>query len=207
MALLSYALTTVAKVKARLPNVAASGLDSLIESLINQATDYIEKFCTRRFLKTAYVEEKYDGDNEDGDVSRTLILNQYPVDEAATFKIEYRTSRENDTWSEIDTDTYDLNAEAGIVYYDSHFPAGKRNIRVTYTAGYLIDFPNETTSTHTLPFDLTEACETLAVREFKRRDDIGLSAKTISEDQITFLNKIDAKIATTLAKYQRIEFY
>ena len=43
--------------------------------------------------------------------------------------------------------------------------------RVSYVAGYLIDFANAGDITkHTLPYDLTELCERLVTRWFKRRE-------------------------------------
>lgn len=205
MATISYALSTIEKVKARLPNVAVSSFDTLIETLINQATGYIETFCDRRFKETAYTEERYNGWNEDRYQKLTLFLKNYPVDSGQTFKIEERISKENDTWEEIDSDDYELDPDIGLVHFDTHLPAGHQNIRVTYTAGYKIDFVNETTATHTLPFDLTEACSTLAVREFKRRDDAGINLKNKGDDQVIFLNQLDSKIVLILNQYKRIE--
>lgn len=47
---------------------------SIVEDLINRASDMIESFCNRQFMSRAYVTDIYDG--PDGD---TLLLKQFPV--------------------------------------------------------------------------------------------------------------------------------
>lgn len=72
MAVLSYALTTLAGLKAQL-GITSSDEDSLLEDLIDAATERIEREAGRRFAATDYV-YWHSGDGED-----RILLPQYPV--------------------------------------------------------------------------------------------------------------------------------
>jgi len=94
MALLDYALTTLARVKTFLGISGTSddelltsliNNDELLTSLINSCTDFIENYCDRRFKQKAYTNELYNGNG-----TNKLLLKNYPVDESSTFKIEER---------------------------------------------------------------------------------------------------------------------
>ena len=55
MALASNALTTVAAVKTYM-GISSSTDDDLLESLINNVSDQIERWCDRTFAATSYTE-------------------------------------------------------------------------------------------------------------------------------------------------------
>ena len=86
MALLPYAITTLAKVKLFL-GITDTSNDILLESLINLTTDQIEGLCgNRRFLQTIYTDEDYDVPNKD-----IVFLRQWPV--ASLEAVKFRTGR------------------------------------------------------------------------------------------------------------------
>lgn len=143
--LASYALTTVADVKETLG--ISSGVttkDNLITRKINQATDMIENYCERRFASTAYTEE-YDGSGID-----ELILRQRPIISFTSLEARNTVLNQSD-WSTIPTDQYFLDNNAGMVKAITYFWGNYNRWRATYTAGYA-----------TIPYDLQEACATLA---------------------------------------------
>src|SRR5436309_475356 len=77
MALTARALTIVAQVKAVLIGIGESipaGHDATLEFFINAATDEIERYCRRIFLKQTYTQETYVGTT-----SARLQLRQWPV--------------------------------------------------------------------------------------------------------------------------------
>lgn len=148
--LLSYALTDLASVKESLGiNSGDTSKDNLIKRKINQATLYIESFCglprDHHFKQATYTDEEYDATHSD-----TIVLRMRPV---TTFTRLQRRSSSDSTGSfdDVETDSYFIDLSAGIV--ELLFAAtGRWNAyRATYTAGY-----------ETIPYDLAEACVTLA---------------------------------------------
>lgn len=172
--LLSHALTTAARVKERLdiPTVTATW-DNLIERMINAATDFIERNCDmRRFKETVYTNEAYQG----GDGSlKTLSLRHWPVTTLSTAQYRAGTPA-TPAWTSFDTTEFELlnDREPRRVRIYSSLPSGQNNLRLTYTAGYKIDFANENDATkHTLPAAVSDLCERIVVAKFKGRDSEG----------------------------------
>lgn len=200
--MLAYALTTKAKVKARLTNVTNTDFDALIDELIESVTDWIESFCNRRFKQTTYTQELYDGRNPSGGSKSTLRLKNFPVGTVTAFQYKVGAS----TWNDFLSTEYVVDYDAGVIeYVNGSFPIGYRNLRVTYSAGYVIDFGTE--GNMTLPRDLINAATELTIRAFKKREHVGKSSQTTGGDAITWLNEVDATILLTLQKYQKLEFY
>lgn len=108
---------------------------------INSTTDYIEKYCGRRFKLTTYTGEEYDG--RGGSV---LLLNNYPI-VTGSLTLEVRNSALNESdWSYVDSEYYFVDLSAGMVRAANdgiRFTPGTNNFRATYQAGY--DFDNSTT--------------------------------------------------------------
>lgn len=203
MAVVAHALTTRDRVKDKLPNVSNTNFDTLIDRLIDSVTDFVETVCDRRFLKTTYTQEIYDGRNDSGSSKTTLRLKNFPVDSNATFTLEYKTG--TNTWTAFVSTDFVVDYDSGIVHMvDGSFPNGFRNIRATYDAGYGIDFT--TPANHTLPYDITEAVEELVIRKFKKRENYGRSSQSAGNDQISWLDSIDKEIMEVLHRYQKCEF-
>ena len=197
----AHALTTLARVKARLPNVSATGYDTLLETLINGATDFLEKVCGRRFKETTYTNELYNGYTRDGRRKCSILLKNYPVATLSSIAV----TNDGTNWTTLDPTAYQAELDAGIVHFDSELPGGYNNVRVTYTAGFKIDFDNELSATHTLPFDINMACEKLVVREFKKRDAQGMTQQTVASDTVLWTQDIDAEIMRIISKYTKVE--
>ena len=148
--LVSWALTTVADVKENL-GIASSDTskDNLIKRKINQATQMIESFCNlpynHHLVQTTYTNEEYDGQG-----SNALSLRMRPVTAVTSF--QYRTSPDStNDWDDVDTDLYFLDQGAGVIELLFNQTRGWNRYRVTYTAGY-----------SDIPFDLSEACASIA---------------------------------------------
>jgi len=82
----TYALTTLDNLKLHL-EISASSDDSLLEDLIDKATDMIERETHRLLMSRSYTKEQYNG-NGWGD----LILRQYPVTAVARLAIGEATA-------------------------------------------------------------------------------------------------------------------
>lgn len=144
--LLSYALTNLADVKETL-GITGSSQDNLIIRKINQTTEIIVGYCNRRFDEQTNVVEYYDGR-----IESQLLLRNRPVTTTTTFKLEARDTSLNDNdFTEVPTDEYFIDREAGVVDGVAGFWGSYDRWRVTYSYGYA-----------TIPSDLAEACASMA---------------------------------------------
>ena len=204
MSTLANALTTTAKVKTYL-GISDSASDAVIEMLINQATMFIENYCGgRKFLNQSYT-ETYDTDG------KTIFLNQYPV--TAITSVKYRSGTPSTPiWNTYNVDSYQQYLNEGYIKFYGDLPKVMQGIQVVYTAGYLIDFPNETTAspvTHTLPFDLTMACTMLCAHYFTNRQASGVSMMRTEGQEVRFKDNNDTipdAVKQVLGQYQAFRY-
>ena len=204
--LLSYALTTVQRLKDRLV-ISGSTHDTQLQRLANGITDFIESYCNRRFLRTTYTQEVYSIHAKN---ARFLILRNAPVASISAFQYSIGTPS-NKSWTDYSADDYELveNGKSGLIRCYATLPYGTNTVRVTYAAGYLINFGNAgDNSTHTLPADLTEVAERMIVRAFKRRDNEGKDTESFDGGSVTWSKYLTDDDKVILAKYERLpEFY
>lgn len=196
-----HALTTVARVKSRL-GITVSTFDTLMISLINAATDRIEGECNRRFLRTTYTNQIYSVPERG---MKYLSLEQIPV--VSITGIDYKAGTPaSPSYTALIADQYELmsNGASGMVRIYETLPYGVNALRVTYVAGYLIDFATYGASTHTLPADITELCERMVVKAFKRRDNVGKSTESFEGSTVTWSKDLDEDEKQTLADYKRL---
>ncbi|MFA6429753.1 MAG: head-tail connector protein [Patescibacteria group bacterium] len=196
------ALTTLARVKARL-GISVSTLDDLLTEMISAATDLIESYCDRKFKSDTYTSEVYGLDVEDG---HFVALKQAPVTALTT--AQYRAGTPDvPAWTSYLASEFELvgDGRAGLVRIYGGVPTGTNNVRFTYTAGYLIDFTNEGDITkHTLPFDVSDLCERIVIRLFKRREDVGKTTVSAGEASVSYRASFDEEDKMTLERYRRV---
>lgn len=208
--LLPYALTSVQRVKDLL-GITDVDADAVLTRFINAASDFIQNTCNgRKFLQQTYTNEVYSASNTK---QKYLVLRQCPVYSVSSF--QYRAGPPSaPNWTSFIVDQYELlNPQqdiAGLTYYPSgiiriygYIPMLYNNMtRVTYVAGYLIDFKNAGDVTkHTLPADLSRLCDNLVVRWYKRRDFAGMNAKTLDASTINFRDKLDEDDLAIMRQY------
>lgn len=202
--MIDYALTTKERVKSRL-DITATTFDGLINALISATTARIEKMAGRRFKQTAYSQELYDGSDIYGTTLAILVANNGPMTELPV--LEYKAGSNTDpTWYTYSENDYDVNLDMGVIYMNGTLPRGKRNVRLTYTAGYVIDFTSsyDVGVTHTLPAEITEVCEEVVVRLFKRRDSEGRTNESFQESSITWSDGVfTEENVATIRNYRR----
>lgn len=187
MTAIAYAITTKEKVKSQL-GITDSGNDTLIDSLIGYVTDFIEGQCGgRRFKSTTYTRQQYDTCAGHNDV----FLKHLPV--TAVTLVEYRTGAlSNPSWVTYNADNYIPYLEEGYIHFfatlgDSHLGLG-----VTYTAGFLIDFSNETNATlHTLPADISGVATDIIAQMINTKGADGIQSQSTEGQSITFKNPAD----------------
>lgn len=203
--MINYALTTKERVKSRL-DITATTFDGLFNALISAVTARIEKMTCRRFKQTAYSQELYDGSDIYGTTLKVLVANNGPM--TALPILEYKAGSNTDpTWYTYSENDYDVNLDLAAIYMNGTLPPGKRNVRLTYTAGYVIDFTSsyDVGVTHTLPFEITEVCEEVVIRLFKKRDSEGRSNESFQESSITWDKDVfTPENIATIRNYRRI---
>lgn len=199
---LTYALTTVQRVKDRL-GITTSVHDTLIQRLINSATDFIESETNRRFKETTYTNEIYSLHGARQDM---VFLKQAPV--SALTSAQYRAGTvSNPQWTDFNADDYELleDGASGIVKFYGGVIRGINVVRFTYTAGYKINFTNYGDNiTHTLPTDITELAERLVVRWFKRRESEGKLNESFEGATLQWANDLTGEDKETIVKYRRL---
>ncbi len=177
------ALTSVADVKyAWGRKQADTDNDDRIQTLINLLSGRIAEWCGRVFISTAYSLEVYDGEGQ-----YDLILKQYPVTTLTLAKID---DVQIITGTLEDLTTWALYGSEGILWYAPGWTVGRRNVKVTYTAGYAAaDIPRG------LAMACVEWCIVLLEGRYK-------DAKVKMEDSFP----PPEHIAAALAPYKRRDF-
>lgn len=194
----AYALTTEARIKDNL-GITVSDLDTIIKRYMYGATDFIQKMCdTISFKRATYTSERYNGNG-----SNFIILKNMPVVSITNVKENIGTQA-TPSLVTMSADSYTIDHDTGILYFDSSVDAGIKNIEVTYVAGYLVDFTDEFNNTvHTLPYELTDLCERLVTKRLKRRESEGKSTETFNGSTISWGALLEEYDKTIIANYKR----
>lgn len=204
MAVKAYALTTLARLKTYL-DITGAGDDTLLETIIDSVTEFIENYCHRRFQQTAISQEMYSTGRRD----KIITLKQYPVASGETFTLEVRASSLNeDDWEEVDSEYYHVHWQEGIIEGAGGytFIKGVNKYRVTYTAGY--DFDTSTKPvTDTEAGDLELAMWMLCKVAFlRRKGDASVKSERIGDYAVVYMKEAfeNETIRSILDKYRRI---
>jgi hypothetical protein len=126
----------------------------------------------------------------------------------------------NPSWTDFIADQYELvdprtDPISGTVWYPSGevrvygvLPRLYSNmIRATYVAGYPINWANpEDHNTHWLPGDITNVCENLVVRRFKRRQLAGQGSQSLEGATTSWRNSLDQEDLDVLGQYRQLNF-
>lgn len=202
--MLAYSLTTVARAKTFM-GVVGGGDDTLIERLIDSATNWIENYCDRRFKQTAYTNELYDG--TDGE---SLLTLNFPISTTATFKLEERAGNlSNSGFDTIDSSLYHIDYNAGLIkIVDGKFYEYPNHYRLTYTAGYNYDNAASFLS-DVGAADLEFACWKLVSTIYHNRKLSGnVDSESIGDYSVTFSQTTfaDKELMDIFDRYKRVVY-
>lgn len=204
----AYALTTLERVKDRAV-ITENGFDILLSRLINSATDYVESQTGQRFKETTYTNELYSPEAN----QKYLTLKHAPVSSITSIYYGVGTPS-NKNWTAFGADDYELvdDGKSGLVRMHAGLPQGVNTIRATYVAGYKIAFgaagdAGDASPTHTLPADLTDLCERLIIRWFKRRENAGKSQESFEGSNTTWKDLLDSEDIETINRYKRMPVF
>ena len=198
-AVVTYALTTKARIKNKL-GITIADHDTILDRLISSYTDFIQSQTNRYFKRTNYTNEIYSVKAKQD----FLFLKQTPVISISSF--QQRSGLPNAiTWADVNAGEYELSpdTELGMIQCYFHLQQGVNQYRVSYTAGYLIDFDTVGTATHTLPLDISELCEKLVIKAWKRREKAGLASESFDGNQTSWQKEMDPEDQATIDRYRR----
>lgn len=140
-----------------------------IEAQINAATNFMENFCKRRFLKTVYTAELYDGNG-----STMLFLRNYPIITVTTIHWTYPVVADD----LVDSTYYKIYHAGGYIYRAGKWTKGYQNVKVTYEAGY--DFAVE------IPPELQEICNALVNLVYNQPDRQGIKSEKMGGYAVSY---------------------
>jgi hypothetical protein len=197
-----YALTSLARLKDRL-TITDTTKDAALERIINGATGYIERYCNRRFKRTTYTNEIH---SVHGRAQDSIALDQIPV--ISISAAEYRAGTPSTpNWTAFIADQYEIegSGKSGLVRIYGGVPHGTNSVRFSYIAGYLIDFTAITDITkHTLPDELSDICERIATKLWKRREAEGKAQESFESSSVTWETLLTADDKEILDLYKRL---
>ena len=198
---ISYGLTTKERIKDRI-GLTTSNFDTLLDRLIAAATDIIESECGgRRFKETTYTNEVYSIYNSQ---QKMVALKNIPI--GTVTGVQYRAGlKSNPNWTDFNTDDWEVvtDGKSGLIKIWG-IPHDINQLRVSYTAGFTIDFSNAGTSSHTLPADLSDMAERLTIKLFKKRENEGKLSETFEGTTVQWKELFDEIDNNTLARYRRL---
>lgn len=139
-------------------------------ALINIASDFIEKFCDRKFIETTFTDEIYDGNG-----SCELYLKNAPISNV-TIK-HWDTVNNIADYTFIENDDYIIYTIEGKIYKRSHWSKGYQNYRISYKAGYTLA---------NIPFDLKFVCAKICETMHNNQQKSGISEESIGRYSVSY---------------------
>lgn len=112
------------------------------------------------------------------------------------------------SWFNFIPDQYQLvnDGKAGIIRVYGFVPMTQDNmLRITYWAGYAVDWSNAgNNTTHRLPADITDVVENVVVRRFKRRDYAGKTSEGLEGATTSWNKELDREDLDVIGHYMRV---
>lgn len=196
-------LTTLAKVKSHLgiPSTDTSK-DAKLQEIIDGISEYIEGQTSRKFGAQIYT-LKLSGDGSD-----ELVLPQFPIiEDGEEVAITALSMDDVDIFAEIASGDIDVDAEHGILYREAGWRQGRRNITITYAAGYMT--PDESslesglTGAEDLPKDISLATTRIVARIYERSTAEGVASASPGSFSVSYKDSTDEELIQTIGKYAR----
>lgn len=165
-------LTTVAKVKTY-GGITVSTDDALLATLVTAASLAVENYLGRTILSASYVAVM------DGNGASLLPLPQYPITAISYVKINGLAQKVTSSFAD---GGYSFRGRS--VYFPGEgnvFKCGLGNVEVSYTAGF-----------STVPTDIDQAVCEVVMTNYKTKDQLGWSSKSLAGETISVNISLDA---------------
>jgi hypothetical protein len=208
VALSSHALTTVAEVKTAL-GISGSDDDSLIERLINAASDRVERYCGRHFERDDAAEETIAGYGQ-----HELRVLRTPINSITSITYDD---------GEIDTTYVTFDANAGLIFraggwaWTAHstsdivpapIPLSERRLYVvTFSGGYVLP-KDDGDPARDLPYDLEQAVIDLVSSDYlSRTRDLSVKSERLLSYSVSYHGESEsdgmpASVRSVLERYR-----
>ena len=177
-------LTTLALTKEFVGSTGTTEFDSRLSGAINSASHRANSH-TGRLLKSRSYDQIYDGDG-----TRSLILDHYPIRESSSSEIQayvvgsrdsYASTTDFDSESQIEYKDIYVNHERGeLRLTDNSFTLGRENVRVVYTAGY--STTTASTEASHIPQDLQDGVHEMIAFQFEKQRQRAWITRSISHE-------------------------
>ncbi|MGH8158372.1 MAG: phage head-tail connector protein [Rhodanobacter sp.] len=177
-------LCAVADVQAYL-NLSSNQDNALLQTLITNASAFIDNYCNRTLLSNVYTETR------NGTGGESMSVRQFPVTAITSLTIDGQTINPATSFH-----TPGFVWDEDMIYLRGglRFCRGAQNVTFTYTAGM-----------SSVPADINQACVEIVALKYKRRLSIEVSSKTLNGEVISFNNTdMPASAKSTLANYKRV---
>jgi len=182
----AYNLTTKTLVKNHL-QISGSADDTFLDTLCDGVTAFIEKYMGgQRVYATEHMDELHDG--EEGRYIR--LKHRYIY---ADYELEVEVNNGtalNPVWTALTVDDYEVYPDAGVIFLVSKI-GGRRNVRVTYKAGF-----------STIPSDIQLIATTMVGRFYNRRKSLGLSGESFEGVNQNWSDSMSADEKIVLDNYR-----
>lgn len=173
-------------------DITGSGDDEKLGFILSAVAREFDDYTGRTLLSEEHT-EYYDGPG----YSRQIALDNYPVTSSNT-EIDVRI---DGTWTfpestKVDSDLLMISSTNGILSYYGYFPAGVKNIKVVYTAGY-----------STVPYAIKKACLEAVGFMWQRMKQKSWAQQSISQQDVTttlITEELPSSVIKVLDKYRRI---
>jgi hypothetical protein len=159
--------------------------DALLSSLISAVSNYIQAWLNRSFAEAQYTEFRDGIPNGD-----TLVLANYPVISVSSVTISGQIIPPSPDY--VTSGFWADEGALNLVGYRMN--RGRRNVQITYTAGYA-----------TVPIEIAQACTELVALRYSERDRIGHQSKSIAGETVSFMVKdFPPDVLTILQNYKKV---
>lgn len=203
----AYDIITVAQAKSQL-GITNTDLDTVLGNWISWASDGIEKYLDNKVAVQSISNEIHDGDG-----TRILYPRYFPIVQLSTETSPTTAQklaalqRRNDvdsSWQDIETNINHVFVDSALPYIelnDEIFWFGKRNIQISYKAGY-----------STIPGDIVKVCLEMVQMQYNEakmgKDWLGKTSVNNNEQSGTnrnnsFSQKMEERWAKVLDRYRR----
>lgn len=158
--------------------------DDMLQRLLDAAWTAMETWCNRSFASGTYAEMR-DGANTD-----RIMLGQFPVTAVSSVTVDGAPLA---AWSATQPVGYAFD-EQSLLYIGGRFARGRRNVVVTYTAGYA-----------SMPADLVQANIEAAALKYRQKDNVGWSSKSLAGESISLVvTDFPSSVRSLLVNYRRV---
>jgi len=169
--------------------------DNELERIINAASRWANRYTGVDLLSREHTEH-YDGDG-----SRTLYLDNFPVTSSVSeIALYIDTDREYEDDDKVESGDIILYSDVGkIIVEDTVFSRGPQSVKITYTAGYVLA---------DVPDDLAYAVKLICAAMWKKKKDklVNVTSVSIEGNSVSIAEKdIPALAAEILDEFSRLK--